>query len=108
MKQKPEEKKTKWRIRDIPRQGEKKAENRCGKGLLPSCFVGMVIAFCTFGLKYMMTRRVVQAEAAPTDAAPKQTASATPLETPSPANVATISGTETTEATPELRPLPRF
>ena len=66
--------------------------------------VGMVIAFCTFGLKYMMTGRVVQADAAPTDAAPKQTVSATPLETPAPANVATISGTETTEATPEATP----
>lgn len=66
--------------------------------------VGMVIAFCTFGLKYMMTGRVVQAEAAPTDAAPKQTVSATPLETPAPANVATISGTETIEATPEATP----
>lgn len=66
--------------------------------------VSMVIAFCTFGLKYMMTGRVVQADAAPTDAAPKQTVSATPLETPAPANVATISSTETTEATPEATP----
>ena len=67
--------------------------------------LAMVVAFCTFGLRYMLVQDVVQAQPASTPTtAPTPTPAHTPTATPAATATATVTATETATPTPSPTP----